>query len=371
MFRRAVIGLAGISLAAMIAPAAQASAPAVINGTPNPPLAIAAVYFQSANSSCTGSLLQPNLIVTAAHCFVDSAGNASATPGDLEIFLPGVNTDESQPSSVHATQIIYNPVYRNQDGQEGIDVAYIVLDGALATPRITRVATQSEVVALAARDAVLSQVGYGQTVPRAVTDAYPSPFPIGMSASIDSDYAGGAKEVAIVTNGTPGTCAGDSGSPWMVEVGGELLLVGVLSSGDNPPCEPAADSGTHDYVAVVAGQGDLLAQARAAAGVPAEPTYTTCLRMKGAKPDCAEGRTWTYDFCWDAPRYRMEKFTGSGWQTVTTGTAKKFSQCGRKTPYRVTVSSTVDTTATKYRLVIPKQRGVGRVTYDPFTVTSS
>lgn len=362
--------ISGIALLSL-APTAEATQPNVINGTPNPPLASAAVYFETDDSSCTGTLLLPNLIVTAAHCFLDEAGNLNTAASDVVVWEPGVNTDTTSQSPIQATQILYNPAYRNQEDQEGLDLAFIVLNGALGTPRVTRVATQSEVVALANRDAVVSQVGYGQTVPRADANALPSSFPIGMSAGIDSDYSGGAKFLSIGTNGVTGTCAGDSGSPWMAEVNGQLLLVGVTSSGDNPPCEPASDGGSHDYLAVVSGQGDLLAQAQRAAGATPAATATTCLKAPGFKPECASGTAWTYDFCWDVPRYRLEKLTGSTWQSVTSGTGKRYKQCGRKSPYRITVSSTVDAPTTKYRLVLPRQPGLGRAMYDPFTVTSS
>lgn len=360
------------TLAAVIAgPSAHASTPTVINGTPNPPLAGVAVYYETADSACTGSLLQPNVIVTAAHCLVDDHGNQTTQAADLTFWAPGVNVATSNPTSIKAVQIILNPAFANKDDQTGLDIAYFVLDGPLGTPIITRVATQSEVVALAARQATLSQVGYGLTGPRNDPSSQTSDVPVGMSAAIDSDYAGGSGSLEMKTNGVTGTCAGDSGSPWLYQANGETLLISVLSSGDNPPCEPAADSGTHDYTAVVAGQGSLLAQAQGATGLAPAPTPVTCLKAKGAKPSCAEGTTWTYDFCWTAPRWQLEQFTGKVWQRVSAGKGAKYASCGRKNPYRVLVTGDAAEGSSKYRIMIPRQAGVGRPTYDPFTVTSA
>lgn len=353
----------------LVAPAAFASVPRVINGTPNPPLSSAAVLLESDDGNCTGSLLLPNLIVTAAHCFVDANGTVTSPAQNWRFYLPGANADTSQPSGFQATQLLVNPAYRSNGSTDQLDLAFLVLNGALATPAITRVATRAEVADLAARRASLDQVGYGQTVPRAVQDAPISPIPIGLSAPIDQ-WSAPDGVLAMSTNGTTGTCAGDSGSPWMAATSTELLLVGVLASGDGPPCDPEA-GGTNDYVAVVSAQPDLLNAAVAAAGAQPLTPPSTCIAVKGSKKVCTEGRSWEYSFCWTARKYRVEQQVDGAWKPLTAGTGKKARSCGSRYPYLIEFTGNADPGTTRYRLVVPRQPSVSRTLYDPFTVTST
>lgn len=355
--------------AAVAAPPASASVARVINGTPNPPLSSAAVLLDSDTGNCTGVLVLPNLLATAAHCFVDANGNLTSPAQSWRFYLPGANAAATQPSSVQATQVLVNPAFRNNGTTDELDLAFLVLNGALATPLVSRVATRSEVADLAARRASLEQVGYGQTVPRAQEDAPISPIPIGLSAPIDQ-WSAPDGVLAIRSNGTTGTCAGDSGSPWMAATPTELLLVGVLASGDGPPCDPDA-GGTNDYVAVISAQPDLLEAAVAAAGAQPLTQPSTCIAVKGSKRQCEEGRSWEYSFCWTARKYRVEEQVDGTWTPLASGSGRKARSCGSRYPYLIEFTGTANPGTTRYRLVVPRQPSVSRTLYDPFTVTST
>lgn len=266
-------------------------------------------------------------------------------------------------------QLLVNPSFRSVNDTQGIDVAYLVLDGPLAAPVATRVATLDEVRQLARQHAVLEQVGYGQTVPRAVTDAPSSPIPIGMSAPVGTFYSDD-DSLSIETNGTTGTCAGDSGSPWLTTIGGQVVLVGVVSGGNNAPCESDA-TGNEDLVALPGAQPDLLAQAFTAAGVAPTVGPRTCISVDGLDPDCTDTRAWTYRSCWVAPRYALQQQVGGTWVTLKKGKGKKDRGCSKGQPYLIELSGTVDPGEHRYRAVVLKQRGVKKIAYDPFTVTSS
>lgn len=363
----ALVGLLGAALlTGLVTSPATATTPRVISGTPNPPLKDAAVLLVSTTADCTGSLVLPNLIVTAAHCFVED-GVQTSTAADWQVFAPGADSSTTPPTPVRATQLLYNTTFRSTDDDEKLDVAYLVLDRALATPVISRVATLDEVTQLASRDAVLDQVGYGQTVPRAVDGAAMSPIPIGMSAPID-EFDDGV--LSITTNGTTGTCAGDSGSPWIASIAGERLLVGVLSGGNNAPCE-SGDVGVNDFLAVPSTQPELLNQALAAAGSSPLAAPKTCIKVQGAKQKCTDTRTWTYRFCWAGAKYALQQKSQGAWSTIDKGSVRKSRDCNRKYPYLVDITNEVTPGTYDFRFVMPKQRGVSATQYDPFTVTSS
>lgn len=360
--------VSALALTTFVTPPATATAPGVINGTPLPPLAGAAVLLESDTGYCTGSLVLPNLVLTAAHCFVDDGVQTSGA-ADWQVYPPGVNATTTAPASVRPTQLLLNSSFRNVADDPGIDVAYLVLDGALATPAASRIATGDEVRQLVAQRAVLDQVGYGQTVPRSVPDAPMSDVPVGMSAPID-ELKGQGSYLLMRTNGTTGTCSGDSGSPWLASIAGQVVLVGILSSGDNAPCE-SGDVGVHDYVALPSAQPELLNQAITAAGSAPLTPPRTCIKVKGSKQECTTTRTWTYRFCWAGSKYSLQQRTDGAWTTITQGKAKRSRDCNRKYPYLVDITTEVPPGTYDYRFVMPKQRGVTMTQYDPFTVTSS
>lgn len=365
----ALLTLVGLALTASVTSApAEASVGRVINGTPNPSLGGAAVLLESDTGYCTGALLLPNLIVTAAHCFFD-AGAVTSSASDWQVYPPGVNTSTTAPSTVRPIQMLISPAYQRDEEASGLDVAYLVLDGALATPVISRVATVDEVRQLANASAVLEQVGYGQTQPRVVTEAPISAVPLGTSARIDS-FTPKQSLLTVETDGITGTCVGDSGSPWMASIGGQIVLVAVLSGGDSPPCEPD-EGGRNDFLAPPSAQADLLASAVAAAGAAPLAQPRTCLKVKGAKEECTATRTWTYEYCWSGAKYSVQQRDAGGWATVARGKARKSSECDRAYPYLISVTAEAAPGSTSYRIVVPRQRGVSAIQYDPFTVTSS
>lgn len=362
-------GLIALALSSLVATGtANASLPRVINGTANPPLKDAAVLLVSSSGNCTGSLVLPNLIVTAAHCFVEE-GAPPASAADWRVYPPGANASTTPAASVRPTQILFNRAFRNVGDDTGIDVAFMVLDSPLATPVVTRIATTSEVRQLASQRATLDQVGYGQTVSRAVANAPTSDIPIGMAAPID-ELEGNGSYLSIRTNGTTGTCLGDSGSPWLATIGGQVVLVGVESGGNNAPCDTDA-SGEHEFVPIISAQPDLVAQAFAAAGSTPPAAPRTCISIGGLDPDCTDTQTWTYESCWIAPRFTLQQQVNGAWVNVTSGKGKKNRACGKGQPYLVRLSGTVTPGEHNFRAVVKKQRGVKRAAYDLFTVTSS
>lgn len=355
---------------AMVQPA-QSVTPRVIGGNSTSPAVQAAVFLKIFDGSCTGALLRPNLIVTAAHCVVEDESYPAATPADITVYAPGADERTSTPSPARVTRIMYDLEVSKRD-LIGEDIAYLVMDQPVGEPLITRVATQQEVLALSINRTRLEFAGYGQTTPwrqGAPNDA--SPVPIGMSAPlIPNSYAGGVDSVRVAMDGVTGPCYGDSGGPWIYAAGNEFLLVGVESSGRGRPCDSTWDK-PYEEVPVVAGSAKLLRAAYAAAGSAQPATSRTCIKVQGESQECAPGAAWIYEYCWAGSRAILQKLVDGSWVDQYTRKAPRSRYCDAKTPFLVSFAGLKGPGLERYRLVLPRQSGVKRLTYDPFIVTSN
>lgn len=376
-----VIAVSAASPGAAV-PVSGAALPRVINGTPGHPFAAAAVALETPDYYCTAALVAPRLLLTAAHCINgEGAGAKGVPPRDITVFPPGADR-RSGAAKVAVIEIVYNP----QWSESVDDIAYLVLDQALGTPIVSRLATPAEVAELSAARAVVTYVGYGLTGPRNVDESQVSDAPLAVSQPLTTGYRGGRGVFQTRGDGRSGTCAGDSGGPWLVQRGSELLLVGPLAGGSGLPCdEPESPADTGEEGTVAAAHDELLqralARAGAAAGATTTPTAPTtppgptgdpvgavsrvCLRGPDVKRTCTEGAEWTYRYCWNGPRAVLERFSASGWTTVARVRGERNPDCNRRFPFEVVFQqSALAPGAERYRVVI-------RGTSDPFTVTAT
>jgi len=214
------------------------SVPTVIGGLPDHPWSGAAVYFETSfgadSSSCTGALWKPQVIVTAAHCVIEEAGDPIVSPSAITVWPAGANVETVAPADVQVTFI--SAEWIPGDGEGTIDMAFMTLDKPLGATPITRLAKPQEVSTLAKEAALITYVGYGLTVPRDDPRQTSSPVPLSLSEPL-TDMYDEDKTFTVLGDGVRSTCAGDSGGPYLHEVAGELLLIGPLSGGSGPPCE--------------------------------------------------------------------------------------------------------------------------------------
>lgn len=322
------------------------------------------------DGNCSAAVLAPTILVTAAHCVAESDDLPAASPSDIVIYAPGADVSTSTPAATRVTRIIYD-AKRYADEKRGWDVAFLVVDQPLGTTPISRLATQEEASAITANKADLTFVGYGQVNPAgtALSQAA-SPRPISSQARTyywSYDLGAGAIDVAI--NGISGPCYGDSGGPWMYQAGDELLLVGVESLGLGRPCDKTWDE-PFEEVPVVSGVKSLVNQAYAAAGIAQPAVPTTCIKVQGEKQYCAQGRAWIYFYCWSGSRSTLQELSDTRWTDVVTRKAPRGYSCKGNFPYGLTFADFSETAELqRFRLVVPEQSGVARVTYDPFVVT--
>lgn len=370
-----LLAAVGLAVAGGVAPAAASEPlhrPSVIGGTPGSPLAAAAVAIEFPDGECTASLWRSTILVTAAHCLSDQkSGALTVAPGDITVYPPGVDKANG-PSGVRVRQIFIDPTWtaESPDGENAErDIAFLVLDAPLGTPTWSRMATPQEVIELARSGAEIEYVGYGLTGPRDDPQAQSSPIPLSLKSRLVPRYSGGTGEFTVSGDRVRGTCAGDSGGPFIAMISGTVVYVGPLSGGLGFPCEGQDDEPT-DSGAVAAGMPELSQQALAAAGEGPEATPTTCIEGADVERSCVPGTVWTYDYCWGGKRAVLQVRTTSGWKTVARVTGKRTRGCPRSTPYEVQFTQVSSEPQASYRVVLPKQAGLRNGAVDPFTVTS-
>jgi V8-like Glu-specific endopeptidase len=228
---------------------------------------IAIGFGGSRVASCTGTLIAPTWIMTAAHCLVDN--NLRPAPGPV---LAMLGSGPGSGEIVEAKRWIVHPKYTGKNYPTAFDIALIELTKASTVPPATLLGPLE--AAAAAPGVTGSVIGYGSTTPLIGGSTSGARFPA--IAQIGSQRILDAASQGFVEAARPfydiyflegdasavAACIGDSGGPFVVTVpSGAQRVAGVTSTGAfndagdrcNPPT-PLSD----DYTRVLPQLGWIL-----------------------------------------------------------------------------------------------------------------
>jgi secreted trypsin-like serine protease len=193
----------------------------IVNGTPCSGLSISPVVAVLKNlpdgktGLCSGTMLSPNKVLTAAHCL------AGATSIDILFNIAGDNL-------VYVTASSWNihPEFTGFSGGEiRNDIGIVHTPVSLPVPNLPILASRAPKAGDKA-----SIFGYGAT---------------SGGASIDGKLRSGAMTIAGVETdkifanfdaSASNTCSGDSGGPMLLQVGGQQSIIGTTSYGTSATC---------------------------------------------------------------------------------------------------------------------------------------
>ena len=271
MVGRAVLLLVAVSAMACAAPATEedgaATGSAIVGGIPTSDFP-GIGYFQaigktptgerSSGSFCTGTLIAPDVVLTAAHCLDDleESFDAGTTYDRLEFAIGASDRAADTRVSVAAKTVKLHPGYKVTGGTDDTthDIGYVVLREPITIAQPLRVKRTMH-----AASCSYVATGYGVSLNGFAHKAtHVDAESNGIRRALVTCASAGYDDAMIVTHTSAGSqCNGDSGGPLRIRQTDEI--VGVVSYSGASTCT----ANTRTYYTPVATHLDFVDEALA------------------------------------------------------------------------------------------------------------
>ena len=203
------------------------------------PAAGALIYDNE--QSCTGTLIAPRVVLTAAHCLADFNSSQGHS-----FYIGNDANDLSSGTVIEITELIPHAEFTNDGNSHDIGLVRLAEDAP-----INAVSFNSQEM----DDSFIGQnplfVGYGVTSGQAEDS--------GLKRSVNVPITSFEADGFRYAQPNTGTCFGDSGGPALLEVDGSLKVIGVTSWGDQDCAEFGVNTRTDlytDFIECVVANGE-------------------------------------------------------------------------------------------------------------------
>lgn len=212
---------------------------AIIDGRVAGPSEISATVGLLGNFTCTGTLIAPQVVLTAAHCVVDGVNGVDVYAGIIR------QNDANNGDRYDIAQSIPHPDYNafawgnDPDGlAESNDIAILILDEPVTGVAPVPVLPFNRVDSDMPGQTPVTLAGFG------ITNQFGGPT--GVLYVTETPYVRrSATEMLAGGNNLPDSCNGDSGGPVYLDVDGERFVVGVTSRAAASSQQNCGDGGIY------------------------------------------------------------------------------------------------------------------------------
>ena len=177
---------------------------------------------QQGGALCTGEVISPHVVLTAAHC--TGGEDPSVTNATWRVFLGDDFSTATAANLLAVKEVHYNPSFSISNLPGGNDVGVAILQDALPST-IAPLPFNRASMDTGFDGQPVRFVGYGLDNATAQTGA-------GVKRTTTTTLSDHTSLLLHFSDGTHETCNGDSGGPAFMTLGGKETIVGLTSYGD-------------------------------------------------------------------------------------------------------------------------------------------